>query len=105
VTAPRWSAAGLVVDPGSEHHRDFGVLVRPCRGAALRPELARSLRDWLSWWLGETPPPADPDRVRLVIDEQRAALAARSVEACTEDFRAGLAWAEHALDAIAEAAS
>lgn len=109
MTGPAWSAAGFSVRPVLEHHPQLGVVVHaPHRGGVvLPPELLRSLRDWVTWWLaddGDTPEPAGPDAVRLAVDEQRAALSARSVEACSEDFRAGLAWADNALDAIAKAA-
>jgi len=107
VTAPVWSAAGATVRPLFEYTRRYGLTVHSRQPATLPPELVRSLRDWLTWWLsddGTTPSPADPDTVRLAIDLQRAALRERSLEPVSEDFRAGLAWADNALDAIHRAA-
>lgn len=108
MSGPVWSAAGLTVRQAYDHIRQIGLLATiDRRTTCLSPELVRSVRDWLTWWLdddGRTPPPADPDRVRAVVDDQRAELVKRSVEVCSEDFRAGLAWCDHALDAIAAAA-
>lgn len=109
MTDPVWSAADLTVAPFDIYQAHHGVVVRLRRGASvLPPELGRSLRDWLSWHLqdgGDSPPPADPDAVRAVIDDARTALRTRSTEACSEDYRAGLAWCDHWLDRIAQAAS
>lgn len=107
MTSPTWSAGGVTVRPVFQHDQRFGLTVTiDRRTAVLAPTLAASLRDWLAWQLDghdDTPAPADPDRVRLAIDEQRAALAERSMDA-SENFRAGLAWADNALNAIARAA-
>lgn len=106
MTAP-WTSEGLRLRPAHADRRDWGVLVdAPRRYRPLLPEEARALRDWLTVWLddgGATPPPA-PDAVRAAVDAQRAALRARSGDACSEDFRAGLAWADQALRVVAEAA-
>lgn len=114
-TAACWSAAGLTVHPAAAHVPDLGLVAEIARHkraiAVLSPELVRSLRDWCSWWLdddGQSPPPADPDPVRVEIDVQRAELRQQSAEAgvgdAAEHYRAGLAWADRALDAIAAAA-
>src|SRR5258706_2876940 len=102
-----WSSEGLRLQPAHTGRRDWGVLVAaPRRGSVLEPEEARALRDWLPRWLDDdgTTPPAAHDAVRAAVDAERAALRARSAEACSEDFRAGLAWADRALRVIAEAA-
>lgn len=68
-------------------------------------EQARELAAWLTAAVGDAPGPADADAVRAAIDEQRRILAGRSAAAVTtEEARAELAWADHALDAIAAAA-
>lgn len=106
MSAPCWSGAGVHVAPWSPHTRHGGVLVRAGSGGHLTDELARSLASWLLWWAGSIDTPAEPDRVRLAVDEARAALRDRSAAVeTTEDFRAGLAWCDHHLDAIAQAAS
>lgn len=106
MTASQWSAAGVDVRPVDEYHGPAGVILSARGGIWLGNEAARSLACWLLWWAGDRPAPADPDRVRAAVDEQRAALRKRSAaKETTEDFRAGLAWAEHALEAIAKAAS
>lgn len=107
MTGPVWSASGLEVRPTSEWDRAGGVLVRRSNGATwLGPELCHSLAGWLLWQAGDRPGPADPDAVRLAVDEARRRLRERSSAAeTTEDFRAGLAWADHELNRIAEAAS
>ena len=100
----RWAVHGITVDPTHAWRADLGVIVR-ARSAVLGPEHSRSLAWWLLGHVGDRAAPADPDAVRVAIDEQRAALAARSAAAETsEDFRAGLAWADQALEAIAHAA-
>lgn len=109
MTGPVWSAAELAVQPLDRYDPRVGVVVRaPRHAAVLPPELCRSLRDWLSWWLrdgGDSPPPADPDAVRAVVDQARSALRERSLQACSEDHRTGLAWCDHWLDRIAKAAA
>lgn len=107
MTGPGWSNATLHVRPVSEHHPEDGVYVRiDSRAAMLGPELTRSLAGWLEWWCGHRDAPSDPDRVRVAIDLSRSQLRALSGEAdTTEDFRAGLAWAENALNQISGAAS
>lgn len=111
VIAPRetWRAAEIAVEiavepllPGVTGYGVFVVANR--RRFALGAEHTRHLAAWLTAHAGALPPPADPDAVRLAIDVQQAALAARSAADVSEDFRAGLAWAAHALDAIAAAA-
>jgi hypothetical protein len=108
MSRPVWSAADLDVRPMYEHDPAAGVFVRRAgeQGASwLGPELSRSLAGWLLWQAGDRPHPADPDRVRVAVDDARRSLRERSSAAETsEDFRAGLAWADHALDAIAAAA-
>lgn len=103
----RWSAAGVEVRPWSEHRPGEHVTVAvPSRCASLPPELARSLAWWLLWWHGDRTTPAPADRVRVAVDAARMALRERSAAVeTTPDFRAGLAWCDHHLDAIAEAAS
>lgn len=104
MTDPRWAAHGITVDPTNLWRADLGILIR-ARSAVLGPEHTRSLAWWLLAHVGDRTAPADPDAVRAAIDEQRAALAALSASAGTsEDFRAGLAWADQALHAIAHAA-
>lgn len=107
MTRPVWSAGGLEIRQALEHLPEIGLTARTQRVGSLSPELARSLRDWLTWWLdddGTTPPPADPDAVRLAIEEQQQALRKRSLQVESEDFRAGLAWADNALTAVYTAA-
>lgn len=108
MTAPVWSAADLVVTPVAEYDRSSGVFVRRASrpGATmLGAELTRSLAGWLLWCVGDRPAPPDPDTVRVALDDARRALRERSAAPeTTEDFRAGLAWCDHALDAIAAAA-
>lgn len=103
-----WSAKGVAVAPPTVEGRFglFRVQVHSRHhGAGLPPELARSLRDWLSSQLGDTArAPADPDEVRLAVDDQRQQLQALSAQDVSEDFRAGLAWADTALRAIADVA-
>lgn len=110
-TSPAWSAAGVTIRPATPYVPDLGLVVALDRyHSTLSPELIRSLRDWLGWWLddhGHTPPPADPDRVRLAIDAARAELRQLAAEGTgpeAEHVRAGLAWADRALDTIARAA-
>lgn len=104
MTAPRWDAAGLTAHPTTARHPHLGVVIRT-RGTTLGPEHARSLAWWLLGYVGDRSGPADPDKVRLAIDEARASLASKSAMADTsEDFRAGLAWVQYSLDRIAEAA-
>lgn len=103
-----WSAKGVVVAPPSVEGR-FGLFKVQVHsrhhGGGLPPELARSLRDWLSSHLGDTTrAPADPDEVRLAVDEQRQQLRDLSAQDVSEDFRAGLAWADTALRAVADVA-
>jgi hypothetical protein len=105
VSSSAWTCAGLRLRPA--YRRDLGVCVdAPRRYTTLEPEQARALRDWLTGWLDDAgaAPPAVPDTVRAAIDAQRAALRARSAEACSEDFRAGLSWADLALRIVADAA-
>lgn len=105
MTEASWSAAGVVVRPWIASDRAGGLCVRATGVGRVSDELARSLASWLLWWAGSCPSPAEPDLVRLAVDEARAALRERSAAAeTTEDFRAGLAWCEHHLAAIAEAA-
>lgn len=113
VTGPTWSAAGLDVRPTLPPLPSLGIraqLTPPARhrGAVLGPESTRSLRDWLTWWLsdrGVSPAPPDPDRIRYAIERQRVVLRSTSYDAGTgeraEWFRAGLAWGETALKAVA----
>lgn len=107
MTGPAWSASDVDAAPVAEHHPHLGVRVRVGRVAAvLGPELARSLAWWLLWRVGDRPAPGDPDAVRVAVDDARAALAARSADpGTTEDYRAGLAWCDHHLDAVSRAAS
>jgi hypothetical protein len=100
----RWEAAGLEVVEAVAYHAAAGVRLRS-RGTVLGPEHARSLAWWLLAYVGDRSGPSAPDTVRVVIDEQRTALARRSAQDVSEDFRAGLAWAARALDEIADAAS
>ncbi len=109
MTAPRdtWRGDEFTVEPTIPGVAGYGVLIRARyagRSWALGSELTRSLAAWLTAHAGALPPPADPDAVRLEIDRQRNALYARSQTTDSEDFRAGLAWADHAFDAIAAAA-
>ena len=98
-----WSARELTARPVDEWDHRAGVYVT-ARSAWMGPELVRSLAYWLLHVVGDRPAPSDPDRVRAAIDEQRQALRERSSSAgTTEDFRAGLAWCDRALDAIAAA--
>lgn len=105
---PTWRGDEITVEPTVPGVAGYGVLIRARYGGrswALGSELTRHLAAWLTAHVGALPPPADPDAVRIEIDRQRADLLARSADdPTTEDFRAGLAWANHALDAIAAAA-
>lgn len=97
----------LVVEAGAWAPGGPGVRLSDAdrrRPHTLGDEQARHLAAWLLAAVGDAPAPADPDAVRVEIDRQRAALAARSAEDVPEDFRAGLAWASHALDAVAAVA-
>lgn len=100
-----WRGGELAVEAVLPGITGYGVFViARARRFALGAELTRHLAAWLTAHAGALPPPADPCAVRLAIDGQRAALAARSTETDSEDFRAGLAWCDHALDEIAAAA-
>lgn len=107
-----WSAKGVVIAPPSSEPTGadgFGLfrvqVYTGGDGGQLTPELARSLRDWLSFQLGETEACAGPDEVRLAVDEQRKALRDRSAGLVSEDYRAGLAWGDAALRKVAGAAA
>lgn len=100
---PLWAAAGLQLHPnlwpgarlatGLGSHWDLG------------PEHARTLAAALLRLVGDSAGPADPDAVRLAIDEQRAVLRERSsAPDTTEEARTELAWASRALDEVAAAA-
>lgn len=83
--------AGLTFEQGAHGYAGPGVGVRHAhrRPEALGDEQARHLAAWLLATVGDAPAPADPDAVWTAIDEH---------------VRAGLAWASHALDAVAAAA-
>ncbi|QJY46675.1 hypothetical protein [Pseudonocardia broussonetiae] len=105
MTRPIWRADDIVIEPAVPGVAGYGVfVVIRGRRLALGAEQTRSLAAWLTAHAGALPPPAAPDAVRLEIDRQRAALAVRSERTDSPDFRVGLAWCDHALDAIAAAA-
>lgn len=104
-----WSRKGLVVEPPWPNPFGAGwalitVRLGPRRVTSLTHEHALHLRDWLSHHLGDTPALADPDAVRVEVDEQIEQLRERAATSESEDFRAGLAWAQRALTEVANAA-
>lgn len=102
---PVWRGGEITVEPAIPDRPGYGVFVMAARRRyAVGGELTRHLAAWLTAHVGLLAPPADPCEVRLEIDRQRAALRTRSEGTDSEDFRAGLAWASHALDAVAAAA-
>jgi hypothetical protein len=102
---PVWRGGEITVEPAIPDRPGYGVFVMAARRSyAIGGELTRHLAAWLTAHVGQLAPPADPCAVRLEIDRQRAALYARSQTTDSEDFRAGLAWCDHALDAIAAVA-
>lgn len=107
MSASSWAAAGVAARLAHEYDRASGVVITVGpRSVCLPPELVRSLASWLAWAAGWPAAPSTPDAVRVAVDAARTALRERSAAAeTTEDFRAGLAWCEHHLDAIAKAAS
>lgn len=105
MTRPIWRADDIVIEPAVPGVAGYGVfVVIRGRRLALGAEQTRSLAAWLTAHSGALPAPADACAVRVEVDRQRAALARRSAADVSEDFRAGLAWCDHALDAIAAAA-
>lgn len=105
MTRDVWRGDEVTVEPAIPDRPGYGVFVMTRgRRYALGSELTRHLAAWLTAHAGALPPPADPCAVRLAVDVQRAELCRLSERSDSEDFRAGLAWADHALDAIAGAA-
>lgn len=103
-----WVGRDLVVEPPWPNPLASGSALLAVhvgkKTVALREEEALHLRDWLSHHLGGTPAPHAPDPVRSALDEQLHELRTRSATSDSEDFRAGLAWAQRALTEVATAA-
>ncbi|MEV1295737.1 hypothetical protein [Pseudonocardia sp. NPDC049635] len=104
-----WSRKGLVIEPPYPGPFSAGwalltVRLGPRNSTALTHEQALHLRDWLNTHLDDTPPPADPDAVRAEIDEQIEQLTRLAADSKSGDYQTAMAWAQHALNKVAEAA-